>query len=627
MLSPKQILKQYWGYESFRPPQEAIINEVLNKKDVIAILPTGSGKSVIYQVAGLALNGLTLVVSPLIALIEEQNATLNRRGIKSIALTGSLPLPDLERLLNNAQFGGAKFLFLSPERIQNPYVQKRLSRMDINLISIDEAHCISEWGHDFRLSYTKLSLLRDIIPQAPVLALTATAKQAVVDDIKTYLDLQKPVVFKSSVVRSNIAYKVIETGQKLNTLTDLLKKDTTAIVYVKTRKQTYQYAGYMAQQGFKTAFFHGGMSFKEKQDTLVNWLDNKTRIMFATTAFGMGIDKPDVRQVFHMDLPASLENYVQESGRAGRDGALSEAVILASSYDTTHFKENYLDLLPDMDFIHLVYKSLFNHFYLGEHEGKDLELDLNFIAFCSRFKLDTYKTLQALQILESEEILQVNQTRRFYASVKILWKQAAVRQYIAQKRAGYQILNHLIRSYTDIFYLDTKIQPKKIAQKLDINFSEVENALKTLHKRQIIDYKPAGDVFIIRFLESRDDHLFRFHQNHIEKRLAFKKEQLQKVGEYIQNKNLCRSQFLAQYFEENDHTACGICDICLQNNQDYSDKEILNLIKKLLQEQCLTATALQQHFHKDITPYLDKLVENQQINISNNFKYCINTEL
>ena len=365
MLSPKQILQQYWGFSSFREPQEAIIKETLQKKDVLGILPTGSGKSIIYQVAGLSIGGITVVISPLIALIEEQNNKLNQLGIKSIALTGYLAFNELQRLLDNVQFGQTKFVFLSPERLQNELIRNRLSKMPVNLLVIDEAHCISEWGHDFRPSYTKIHKIKELLPEVTTLALTATAKEPVVNDIITYLKLHKPVVFKTSVVRKNIAYKVLIKPDKLNSLIYYLKSDTTAIVYVKTRKKTYQYAAYIAQHGFKTAFFHGGMHFEDKQKSLDDWLQNKTRIMFATTAFGMGIDKPDVRQVFHLDFPSSLENYVQESGRAGRDGKMSEATILLEPYNLENFEKAYIKMLPDVRFIEKAYRSLFNHFYIA----------------------------------------------------------------------------------------------------------------------------------------------------------------------------------------------------------------------------------------------------------------------
>jgi len=623
-LSPKQILQQYWGFDQFRQPQEQIINDILSGHDIIGILPTGSGKSIIYQVAGLAQSGITIVISPLIALIEDQVTNLNRRNIKAIALTGHLNFYELERLLNNVQFGRSKFVFLSPERLQNEYVRKRLSQMPINLITVDEAHCISEWGHDFRPAYTKIHEIRKLLPDVPILALTATAKPNVVKDIETYLDLAHTKIYRTSVIRPNIAYKVHHSQQKINALISHLKKNETAVVYVKTRKKTYQYANYVAQRGFKTAFFHGGMSFEDKQKALSDWLQHKTHIMFATTAFGMGIDKADVRQVLHLDLPASLENYVQESGRAGRDGQPAEAIIFTDDYDLKYFEETYLQLIPDPAFVYYVYKSLYNHFYIAQYEGEGLEVDLDLINFCNRFKLNVLKTLQAFQILESEAIIQTTQTRNYFASVKILLSPTEIRKYVDNQRFGYKIIDYFIRSYTDIFYLDTKVNPKKIADKLELPLEIVRSQLFELHRRQIIDYKPAGEVFTVKFLESHDENLFLFHRKKIEQRLHLKKEKLNQVLEYISQENKCRSLFLAEYFGEEDLQICGICDVCLNQKQPETDTEILNRILSMLKTGCLNKHELQKMFNRDIHLHLDKLIENNSVILSGDFKYCLN---
>ncbi len=623
MATALQILQQYWGYDNFRQPQEEIINDIAAGKDVIGILPTGSGKSVIYQVAGLLLDGITIVISPLIALIEDQVAGLNRRGIKAVALTGYLNFNELERLLDNVQFGNTKFVFLSPERLQNDYLQKRLSLMPIGLITVDEAHCISEWGHDFRPSYTKIHILREILSGIPVLALTATAKKNVVKDIETYLELRQPKIYRTSVVRENIAYKVVRTNQKINALINHLNKDQSAIVYVKTRKKTYQYAKYVAQQGFKTAYFHGGMSYEEKQATLKNWLQNKSRIMFATTAFGMGIDKPDVRQVLHLDLSDSLENYVQESGRAGRDEKPSEAIIFVDDEDMKYFDRKYLNLIPDIDYIQKVYKSLYNHFYIAKNEGKDLEVNLNFLDFCKRFNLDISQTLNAIQILEAEEIIKTKQSRRYIPTAKILVSQSEIRSYVKNKRAGYQIIDYFIRSFTDIFYIHTNVNLNKIADKTELPPEQIKQNLIELSKRQIIDYQPAGDIFIIHFLESYDKDLFLFHRKKIQQRLKLKKNRLQNVLSYINNKNKCRSVFLAEYFEEENIEECGVCDVCLSKQSNLTEKEIFQKINHLLQKQCLNKHELQQQFKIDIMPYLDKLIENNKIKLSSVFKYCL----
>ncbi len=627
MPSPKEILKKIWGYEHFRPQQETIIQEILQQKDVIAILPTGSGKSIIYQVAGLALNGLTIVISPLIALMEDQVANLNKLGVKAISLTGNLNFTDLERLLNNAAFGHTNFLFISPERLQNPYVLKRLQQMPVKLITVDEAHCISEWGHDFRPSYTKIHILKEQLPNVPVIALTATAKDEVIKDIEQYLAMNKPKIFKTNVLRTNIAYKVLQVPDKLNALTQLLKKNTSAIVYVKTRKKTYQYAALVEKYGYQTAFFHGGMSFKDKQKALQDWVQNKTNVMFATTAFGMGIDKADVRQVFHLDLPASLENYIQESGRAGRDGTYSEAILLTNETELKDFDQNFIEQLPDLTLIRKVYNSLFNHFYVGLNDGKGQSYDLNFMDFCKRFNLNPYQTLQAIQILESEEVIKTNQKKRFYSTVQILSRPAEVRSYIKHKRAGWQILNDLVRSYTDIFHLPTPISEYKIGIKTDLNPAKVKEYLLELAKREIISYKSAGDIFMINFLENRDDHLFLYHQKRFEKRLDLKKEQLKSVYRYVTNHQTCRIQFLAHYLGDRSIKECGICDICLAKNNHLSSSEIQQKIIKLLRQNCLKQHELKQHFQQEIQSVLDWMIENEQIYFSKNFEYCLSSPL
>jgi len=623
LLSPKQILQKYWGYTSFRDPQEAVINSVLQSKDVIAVLPTGSGKSIIYQVAGLALDGITLVISPLIALMEDQQANLNRRGVKSIALTGSLSFPEQERLLNNVQYGNTKFLFLSPERLQNDYIRRRLSTMPVKLITVDEAHCISEWGHDFRPSYTQIHQLREILPEIPVLALTATANTQVIKDIEIYLELKRPEIYRTSVVRNNIAYKVVDSEQKLNTLIRHLQKDTTAIVYVNTRKKTYQYAQLVAQHGFKTGFFHGGMTLEQKQQTLEAWLQDDLRVIFATTAFGMGIDKPDVRQVFHLDLPTSLENYVQESGRAGRDGNLSEATIIVDEQDTLYFEQNYLSRIPDIEQIQKVYKSLYNHFYIAEFEGKDFEADLNFLDFCRRFNLDVYRTLQSFQILEAEEIIKTFQRHQFYPTVRILSSPEAIRQYTRQQRYAHQTLNYLIRKYTDILYLDTPVKPDVIAYHLETSKEKVLAELQELHRREIIAYQPPGDIFKVLFLEAYDQNSFAYHQNRIAKRLKIKQKQLKEVFRYIQNERLCRSAFIARYFGEEEISGCGICDICQREKHNEKPIEIKQQILEKLASGCLNREELQKLFSSDIASVLDMLIENGKIYLSDDFEYCL----
>jgi len=616
-------LQKYWAYEDFRAPQAQIINKVLQKKDVVAVLPTGSGKSIIYQVAGLAQNGLTIVISPLIALMEDQINSLNNRGIKAIALSGNLPFRELERLLDNAAFGQTKFLYLSPERLQNSFVQKRLMQMSINLIAVDEAHCISEWGHDFRPSYLKISVIRELMPEIPILALTATAKSRVIDDITTYLQLDKPQLFKQSVFRNNIAYGVLKTQNKIGLIAKLLSKNETAIVYVRTRKRTYQFAEILAQQGYKTSFFHGGMTFEQKQKSLNDWLQNKTRVMFATNAFGMGIDKPDVRHVFHIDLPNSLENYVQESGRAGRDAKASKANVLINATDIDFFEENYLKKIPDIKEVYQVINNLYNQFHIAEAAGKLAVKSLDFAAFCSRFKLDTIKTYQALQILNSEEIILLKETQNYFATVKIIYKQTSLRRYIANKQLGYELLNFFVRSYTDVFYLATPIKIKNIAKQFSIAKKDLHQLFITLTERNIIEYESEGEDFSITFLTNRDDKAFQFRSKHLKRRIQFKKDQLKQVLAYVLNQNRCRANFLAEYFEEKPKKNCGICDICIEKSSKTKETDIYKDILKRIAENCLSKQEIQQKYPKKIDALLDDLMEQNLIKMNSQLKYCL----
>ncbi len=622
MSDAVKILQKYWGYETFRNSQQEIIEAVSKQNDVIAILPTGSGKSIIYQVSGLMLDGITVVISPLIALIEDQVTRLNELGIKSIALTGNLPFDELARMLDNTAFGNTKFLFLSPERLQNEYVQRRLSTMQISLITVDEAHCISEWGHDFRPSYLKISLLRELLPGIPILSLTATAKSNVIEDIETYLELQKPKIFKQSVFRKNIRYAVNKTEDKIASLALLIDPDETAIVYVRTRKRTYQMADLLAQRGFKTAFFHGGMLLKDKQFALQQWLNGNVKVMFATTAFGMGINKADVRKVIHLDLPESLENYVQESGRAGRDGLMSDAIILQSDYDIEYYRTTSIRNIPSIDDIYTVYRALYNHFYIAEGEGAEVLQSIDILSFCHRFNLSVYKTLNVLQILDSEEFIKINQARNHFTSIRILTSPALLRNYIYQKRTGYRILDLLVRSYTDILHLPVKIKSHILADKLEIKKQELLDTLTFLHKREIIDYRPEGENFSILFLLNRDENTFKYKSKSLKKRIAHKKMQVANVLKYVENNTTCRAQFLAAYFEENNSDSCLICDVCQAENKALTSKEIYRQILLLLSDKCLSKKELQYKMQVDIAAVLDKLLSQNKI-IFSDFKYCI----
>ncbi len=608
-----EILKSYWGFDTFRPMQQEMIEAVVEGKDVVGILPTGSGKSIIYQVAGLKRENLCIVISPLIALIEDQVRKLRQLGIKSMALTGNIPHNELTRLLDNAFYGKVKFLFLSPERLQNTYLQRRLSQVNIGLIAVDEAHCISEWGHDFRPSYLKISVLREIHPDTPVLALTATAKKAVVKDIIGQLKLRDPLVFKQSVQRDNLAYKVYETENKLGSLLKKINPDASIIIYVRTRKRTYQLAEILRQNGLNAGFFHGGMRFDEKQKQLKKWLNNEIKIMVSTNAFGMGIDKPDVRQVFHLDLPGSLENYMQEAGRAGRDGEYSEAILFYTKSDIDFYQKVFIDKLPGVEDIIYVYKSIYNHFYIAEGEGEGLEFEFDYKKFCGRFKLPLVSTLDILKILESEGILSLKNSKRYFSSVKVIASPRTIRDYISKNRKYSTVLDLLIRKYADIFHQDQRIQTNFFKDSLEIPMAELDKQLNYLASIDLIEYTPGGADFRVLFHLPKDQYLLQRKTKNFKKRIAIKKEQLVYLLQYVLNDKECRVQQLVRYFEEESAEKCGICDICERENNTWTDEKILKEIERLLMKKTLYLEELNQIFKRDVQEFVNFLFDRKKI--------------
>ena len=621
-MNHQEILKKYWGYISFRQGQEEVITKIIEGKDVVAILPTGGGKSIIYQVAGLSKNGITLVISPLIALIQDQVNKLNSLGIKSIALTGSLKPSELQRLLDNAQFSDAKFLFISPERLQNSFVQRRLKQMDISLVAVDEAHCISEWGHDFRPSYLKISILKDAFPQTPFLALTATANKRVENDIKKYLKLDLPFVLRQSVKRDNLAYKVINTNDKLGELLERLSKKDTQIIYVRTRKQTIKLADDLRNKGFSVAYFHGGVAYKTKQNILNDWLQNKIKIIVSTNAFGMGIDKANVRKVIHYDLPNSIENYIQEAGRAGRDQKYAEALILCTDTDISYYQSVYIDQLPNENDVIKVYKSLYNSFFIAEGEGEDLEFDFDYENFCKRFNLNIFRTFDILKILESEEIIELNHNRRFFPEVHIKITPLQIREYLNRKQKYHELLQLLLRIYSDIFYVPVKINPTKIIDILGYKINDFEKALNFFQQKEIIDYKPQGKDLTVRFLVNKDRFLLQRKTKNFKKRIEIKKHQLQSFLSYVTNDKTCRAKQLSKYFDEDIQQDCGLCDVCLTHTNPLTIEEVKLKITALLEQKCRKKSFLQEQFNQDISEILNHLIEQNKIYYDAINGYC-----
>lgn len=629
MQTALQILQKYWKHEAFRSLQNEIIDSVLSGQDTFALMPTGGGKSICFQVPALMKDGICLVISPLVALMKDQVANLQKRDIKAIALTGGIKSDELIELLDNCEFGNYKFLYLSPERLQSDWILERIKNLPINLIVIDEAHCVSQWGHDFRPAYLKISSLKTHFPKVPFLALTATATSKVKEDIITELGLHNPRVFQKSFARDNIAYMVFEVEDKLFRIEQILKKNPQpSIVYVRNRKSCLDIAGQLQTVGIRATFYHGGLSPKEKDKNMQLWIQEGVQVIVATNAFGMGIDKANVKTVIHIQLPENLENYYQEAGRCGRNGEKAFAILLTNPSDSIQAESQFINVLPDKKFLNEMYIKLCNYFQIAYGEGINEQFTFNLNHFCLKYGFTTLKTYNAMQFLDRQGIISLSQEFSEKIILQFLISSKEVIRYISLNPNDEEIILAILRTYPGIYELQTAFNLQLIAKKSNHKESEIIAVLQKLKEKEIIEYLSKNNDATLIFNEVREDErTINRVSKYLENQNNLKKEQLKAVLHYIKEKKACKSKLILNYFGEKTTTDCGICSYCINKNVKNNDgKTIAKEIISLLKIENLNSREIQLKIKKetnDIIFALQQLLENDIVMIQPNNKYTL----
>lgn len=604
--TPLTVLQRYWKHERFRPLQEEIIASVLEGHDTLALLPTGGGKSVCFQVPALIKDGLCIVVTPLIALMNDQVSQLKKRGIQAVAVHSAMSRDEIDLYLNNCMFGSVKFLYLSPERLQTSMFRSRVGRMNVSLIVVDEAHCISQWGHDFRPPYLRISELRTLVPDVPVIALTATATRDVCADIIRYLTFREPyAVFKRTFARDNLSIVVRKSDDKIRKLLDILGRvNGPAIVYVRSRRATKELAMLLAGKGIKSTWYHAGMSYAERTRAQEAWTSGSTRVIVATNAFGMGIDKADVRIVVHFDLPEDLESYYQEAGRAGRDGHRSYAAVIYEDGDLAELEVKVERAHPPVEYLKKVYQALANYYQLaqGSAEGESFDFDIH--QFSSRFGLAPQEVFNGLRTLEGEGLIQFNDS--FYAPSQLHVPVEAVKLYEFQvaNPAYDPVIKTILRMYGgELFASYVSVSEALIGRSLKTNAREVSNALRRLDELHVMSYRPAKDDPQVTFLLPRQDadRLPVDHQR-LDQRRKLALSKAKAIQSFVTSTTVCRMVLIQEYFGDEDASDCGKCDVCVARRKKDNLRQMEGLraeILHVLSERTLSVEELEDHIAPD----------------------------
>lgn len=599
MVRPLDILNQYWGYSSFRSLQAEIIDAALEEQDVLALLPTGGGKSICFQVPALIKEGLCLVISPLIALMKDQVTQLNQLGISAQAIHSGVSSRQIDHLLDNAANSDLKFLYCSPERLKTELFQERIKKIiekrGLSYLVVDEAHCISQWGYDFRPAYLEIQSFRELIGDVPVIALTATATPKVRKDIQEKLKL-KGAFFLKSFARPNLSYAVRFEEHKDRKLLEILRKvDGAAIVYVSTRKRAKEVAYWLHQQQVSVDFYHGGLSHQERVHKQENWLHGRIRVMVSTNAFGMGINKANVRVVVHMDLPETIEAYYQEAGRAGRDERKAYAVAICNQRDIDHLRERVKNALPEVELIKEVYQMLGNYFQLANGSLPDKAFEFDHQDFANRFQRHPLLVFNALKLLQEEGVIHL--TEAFYSPprLKFLLDASALYQYQIAHAATDPLIKSLLRLYGgDLYQREMQINETELAGLLGMTTQDVRNQLQFLHQSNVVDYQRPSDAPRLTFLIPKVPlERLPIDLDRLASRRKLKLSQAEAVVSYVHDETHCRTALLLDYLGEQDFEKCGVCDNCLAKQQHQDDerfalhykKQILNTLRQSINVQ------------------------------------------
>ncbi len=592
-------------------------------------MPTGGGKSICFQVPALAKDGVCLVISPLIALMQDQVESLTQKGIKATSIKSGSTQDEMITLFDNIKFGGTKFLYISPERLQSFFIQQKIKELNINLFAIDEAHCISEWGHDFRPSYRNIKILRELKPDVPFIALTATANEKVLNDISINLDLKEPQIFKKSFYRDNLAYQIFTIEDKLQRLLQIFTKTKTpAIVYVNSRKKTEQIAAFLNANNFKSSFYHGGLSSVEKNISFENWMTEKTPIIVATNAFGMGIDKANVGLVIHLDIPSSIENYVQETGRAGRNNKKSFAVLMFNKSDTLLFKDRLEKTLLSIKEIKEIHRKLYQYFQISLGELIEEPFSFNLLEFCKKYNFSVLKVDTALKILSNNGIIEISSHYNKKSTLLFIVNSKTVLNYLDNNPIIKKFTNSILRTYAGLFEQEVNIDEFFIAKKAGITTNLVLSNFERLQEDNIIEYKAVKNEADLTFLLPReDDYTINRFSKEMKQFISQKKKKSEDLIQFINNDTICRSIQVLSYFDEVKAEKCGICDVCISENRKSAINLSSEIIQLLKNHNSLSSSEISEFLvanEKDILIHLRLLLTDDKIKINHQNKYQLN---